>query len=425
MSIRRKILDNIYIRAFVFALILFFPTLSNLVQHAGSTTLILLALIGLTISLSQGKRPTLSSEEKWLIWAFAGYFAVSLLSFAVNALSGDLVHPQLKYIEKVLRMLFFIAVYLLLRHIRLPQWGLWYGVSVGAIIAGVYSLIDVGGFQLAHRVSGAYHPIAFGDLSLVMGFMSFAGFRYFRHQHPALVMIPITGLALGIVACFLSGTRGAWIAMPVLLVVVFWQLDGHLKLWLRGLIIGTVCLASLAAYVIPETGIANRINVVFEETAAYFQGDVKGGTGLRYEMWKAAWDIYREHPFLGIGPGGLKPAIQKMIAEGECDPIIAGYKRSHSSYFSAMAECGSLGLLALLAVFFVPLRIVMFAIKQGGAPKDIAYAALMLIIGYMHFALTETIFGRSVFASFYAVMLAVLLSLLAQYWASHNPTDFK
>ena len=401
-------------RLFVFALVLFFPTLSNLVEHAGSTTLILLALMGLPIMLFEKRRPALSREEKWLMWAFVGYFAVSVSSFVVNDLSGDLANPHLKYIEKVLRMLFFIPVYLLLRHIKLPQGVLWYGVTAGAIIAGVYALIDASGFQLVHRVSGAYHSIAFGNLSLVVSFMNFAGFGYFRERHPALVMIPITGLALGLIASFLSGTRGAWIAMPALLFVVFRQLDGYLKLWLRGLIVCLVCLVSFVAYATLETGMANRINVVFDETAAYFKGEVKGGSGLRYEMWMAACGIYREHPFLGTGPGGVNAAVQKMIAEEKLDPIIAGYKRSHSSYFSAMAECGSLGLVALLGIFFAPLRIVVSAIKERGSARDIAYAGLMLIVGYMHFGLTETIFGRSVFASFYAVMLAVVLSMVGE-----------
>jgi O-antigen ligase len=416
--ISREVINNKYVCIFILALVLFFPTLANLVEHAASSTGIVLALAGFPMILYREMRPTVSREEKWLMWAFAGYFAVAFLSFAVNALTGDLVDPHLKYIEKAMRILFFVPVYFLLRRIRLPQWILWYGVSIGAIVAGIYALIDAGafhGFQPGYRVSGGYHSIAFGDLSLVIGFMSFSGLGYFRERHAALVLIPITGLTLGMIACFLSGTRGAWIAMPTLLFVAFRQLDGYLKPWLRGLTVGIICLVCFAAYAIPETGIANRINAVFDETEAYFQGDIVGGAGERYEIWKAAWNIYREHPFLGVGPGGVKSEIQKMIAEGRVDPVIAGYKRSHSSYFSAMAECGLVGLVALLAVFVVPLRVAVSAIRQGGAGRDVAYAGLMLIAGFMHFGLTETILGRSVLASFYVVMLAVTLSMPAQY----------
>jgi len=406
-------MESFYIRVLIFALVLCFPVFSNLVEHAGSSILILLAVLGLPVCLSKGRRPDLTWQEKGLICSFVTYFVVYLISFIVNALIGDLEQLHTKHLEKEFFLLFFIPVYLLFKHIKLPLWVVWYGVLAGAAVAGIYSMVDSGWFKMGNRVRGAYNPILFGDLSLLMAFMNFQAFRFFRQKHAALVVLPLLGFILGTTASFLTGSRGAWVAIPVFLAILFFQLKRYFKPRVLGATIGVIFLASLVTYQIPGTGVADRIKETIEDFRAYSRGNVTwdGGVGNRLESWRAAWLIYKNHPFLGIGPGGYRYAIRDMISEGTLIHDREVYfSQPHNIYLSVMVDSGWVGLVALLSIFLLPLNIARSRIRKEEKNPEAAYSIFILVSGFMIFGLTETVFGRSVFVSFYLIMLAALLS---------------
>ena len=406
-------MESFYIRVLVFTLVLCFPVFSNLVEHAGSSILILLALLGLPVCLSKGRRPDLTWQEKGLISSFVSYFVVYLISFVVNTLIGDLEQLHTKHLEKEFFLLFFIPVYLLFKHIKLPLWVVWYGVLTGAAVVGIYAMVDSGWFNLGNRVRGAYNPILFGDLSLLMAFMNFQAFGFFRQKHAALVALPLLGFILGTTASFLTGSRGAWAAIPVFLTILLFQLKRHFKPQVLGATIGVIFLASLVVYQIPVTGVADRIEGAIEDFRTYSRGNVTwgGGVGNRLESWRAAWLIYRNHPFLGVGPGGYRYAIQNMISEGTLRHDREVYfNQPHNIYLSVMVDTGWVGLVVLLSIFLLPLNIARSRIRKEEKNPEVAYSIFILVSGFMIFGLTETVFGRSVFVSFYLIMLAALLS---------------
>ncbi len=406
-------MEGFHIRVLIFALVLCFPVLLNLVEHAGSSILILFAVLGIPLCLSKKRRPDLTWQEKALICSFVSYFVIYLISFIVNALNGNLEQLHTKYLEKEFFLVFFIPVYFLFKRIKLPQWVIWYGLSAGAIGAGIYSMIDSGWFELGYRVRGAYNPILFGDLSLLMAFLNFQSVYYVRQRHAVLLIIPALGFILGTTACFLTGSRGGWVAIPGFFVILLLQLKHYFKLWIIGAAIGGILLSSLAVYQIPGTGVATRIQGAVEDFNAFSHGNVTwgGGVGNRLESWRAAWLIFKNHPFLGIGPGGYGDAIRDMISKGTLRHDIEVYfNQPHDIYLSVMVDSGSVGLVALLSIFLLPLTIAGSWIRKGGENPEAAYAIFILVSGFMIFGLTETVFGRSVFVSFYLIILAALLS---------------
>ena len=133
--------------------------------------------------------------------------------------------------------------------------------------------------------------------------------------------------------------------------------------------------------------------------------------GNRLESWRAAWLIYRNHPFLGVGPGGYRYAIQDMISEGTLRHDREVYfNQPHNIYLSVMVDTGWVGLVVLLSIFLLPLNIARSRIRKEEKNSEAAYSIFILVSGFMIFGLTETVFGRSVFVSFYLIMLAALLS---------------
>src|SRR5690606_6415103 len=71
-------------------------------------------------------------------------------------------------------------------------------------------------------------------------------------------------------------------------------------------------------------------------------------TASRFEIWGGAMQMWAEHP-AGVGLNRFKQHIGRYV------PRYAGYD-AHSIYFLILAECGPLGLLALLYLMWRLLR---------------------------------------------------------------------
>ncbi|MFH2065069.1 MAG: O-antigen ligase family protein [Pseudomonadota bacterium] len=396
---------------FIAGIVLLFPALSNLFEHASTVLLALLTLSGLYFCFSREKRPSIFFHDKMVLWAFASYFLVYLFSFAVNGALGNLESLRVKYIGHEFRMLFFIPVFFLFRAIHLPVRVLWMSVVSGAILSGIHAIVFGVFLYPGERVFGSYHSIAFGHLSLTMACMSLASIHFFRQkQNPVWAVCPWIAFLLGMTASILSGTRGAWIAIPVLLLIAVIQYyrDLRLRTWL-GIAAG-IFLTAIILYKIPQTQISLRIQQTIQEIRDYDGSHSKAGSASeRLEGWKAAWNIFSENPFLGAGPGSFGPITHEMVDRGERSEIIKIYHQPHSAYLSVMSDCGIPGLISLFAIFLVPAYGIIRQTRAIPESRDAGFAGLYLIAAFMQFGLTETIFGQNIYVGFYVVMLAAVL----------------
>jgi O-antigen ligase len=398
-------------RIIIYILIFAFTGLSNLVPHTGSAVLVLLTLFGLPFCFSSKNRPEITREEKAVMWALTAFFGVYLLSFSINGLLGNLEDPRMKYLDHRVRLLSIIPILFLLKKIQIKEEILWYSVCSGALVTGIYAFISTLWLMPGERVSGSYHSIAFGDLAIVMAFMSLVSIDFFIRKHKTYVFIPLAAFLLGTVASLLSGSKGAWIALPAFALILFFFLGDRMKIWLRISLFLLGCILLFSTYHIPSTGVASRFQAMSKEWSDYKAG-IRGPSsiGERMEGWKAAWRIYKQHPLTGAGIGNFKPIVLRMIADGEISDIITKYSQPHNLYLYIMAECGIIGLIAVLGVFIVPLWVMVSYARKAHFRRDIAYGGIILIVGFIHFGLTESIFGRNINISFYVIILAVVLS---------------
>lgn len=407
-------IDSEPVRRCICAVMILFPALANINKGLGSTTLLLLGAAGIFGVVFSSARPRVTRMEKWLMVAFAGYFGSYLLSTAVNSFSGVLETIEGKHFEKEAYLLMFIPLLFLFRRLKLPCWTLWCGLCIGAAAAGLYALADSGWIEFSLRVRGAYNPIMFGCLSVAMAFMGLQGAPYFESQRRFLLILPLAGLLLGIVASVLAGSRGAWIAVPAFILISWVHLIRRIRL--RVLVVALVLfvIGVTTAYQIPETGVHYRIKMIKKDLVNFRLGDVtlKNSVGLRLASWQESWKMVKNDLLLGIGPGGYPQTIKRLNSQGRLPYDVEIYhSQPHSIYVAVLVDSGLIGLTFLLAVFFVPLWIFLMRLRRPGGDKAAAFAGLILTIGYIHFGLTETVFGRNLFVSFYVIMLAALLDL--------------
>jgi O-antigen ligase len=400
------------------------------VEHAGSTVMTTLVALGIFVWMNRRTAPAFDRREKIVLWSFAIYFLVCLCFYAGHSLakenfslSWELPHWELRH---ELRLLSIIPLFYLLHRTGLKRWVLWYGAAMGAILSAAYGLFDIyvlskglfhiQGLPEVPRASGAYHPIAFGDLSLALGFISLAGIRYFQEKHKLLIFIPVIALLSGMLACFLSGTRMAFIAIPFLTLIFFFQLGAFSRPWLyRSLMISVILVLSLTFYHLPKSPLEHRIKAGIADAKSFFEGKGGGRYAIHLGMWAEGWKVFADHPIFGAGSRGYKKIVREKAAAGIIPDEIAKLSTPHNMYLSNMAAYGISGLLILMGLFLAPLLILFPAVKKPWPGQDIAYSGFMLIVGFMLFGVTECIFLRNININFYIIMLAAILTLIKEF----------
>jgi O-antigen ligase len=111
------------------------------------------------------------------------------------------------------------------------------------------------------------------------------------------------------------------------------------------LIAGLVVVSFIGAIWMGGEPLVSRLESVPGEVSA--QTDSARSGILRKEIWRATWNLIKEHPVTGIGLGGYRVAISRFHdASGEMVP-----HEAHNDYLELLASGGIIGL--ALAAWFV------------------------------------------------------------------------
>lgn len=397
----------------VAAIILLFPATTLVLEGAASFLLLLLALLGIVFALRERGEP-LSRDEKLLVFSVAFFVGIAVLSY----LLGELNYLGFKKLGRYARFLLLIPIYLVVR--RMPHSGRywWTGLAIGGIAVGLFSLlllIDEGRWIEGNDLFNlTTEPLLFASLSLVVAFMSLGGVEYFRGRSAWLMLLPAAGFVLGCTATFLSGVRSSWVAVPGLALFLFWYFaTRRAPAWRWGVLGGLLAVAVLV-YLVPQTGVAERVHMLVEDVGRILAGEkVEGVIGYRVPMAKIAWHAFLQNPLFGAGVGGYAVYLREFVEAGLAPEQLLRFDHPHSEYLAVLAGRGLAGLLALLLVFGIPLRHFLWGIRHPD--RDIAalsYAGIALVVGFMQFALTEAIFDRTLPITFYVFCLAVIYGLV-------------
>ncbi len=394
-------------------IIVLLPVTILLISPVDSIGLVTLALGGLWIGWRYGREEPFEREEKLFFFALSLFF---LAAVAVTFLGG-INDDGIKKLNKFLHILLAIPAYLFLRHAGFSLAALWYGLSAGAVVAGLTALIEVWGQPPGHRASGITHPIIFGDLALAMGAMSLAGLGWFRTRGRWQTVLPILAATCGLLASLLSHARGSWVAIPFLMAIFVWFARAGIPARLRWGAALLLVVLLVAAFLLPATGVKNTLERTVNNISGYFHSDItdkvrETSVGSRFEMWLAAWQIFRDHPLTGVGWGHFQEEARKLVDAGIRNPSAADWGHPHNQFMAALANGGIVAFGALLLLFSIPAALFLKGVREKAPPdaQRVALAGLLLISAYVCFGFSEAILERNTPVSFFAFYLAVLFA---------------
>jgi len=257
------------------------------------------------------------------------------------------------------------------------------------------------------RVGVWNNPIHFASLTMLLGFMALVGIP----ENPSrLRLLYLGGPLLGMVAAFLSGSRGPTFALGLMGLVSF----PFLLLWAprdrRPL---AILAAGMIALVVALSALGrSRAASVVEAIASIWQNGLAGaGDVIRSAMYQSAQRAFEQSPVFGHGFGQIMSAAM-AVASPEQRELMAGYDTLHSDIANFAVLAGTIGLLAYAAFILAPLGLL-----RTSTPA-VRLGATILSSGYFALGLTNGMFGLLPQTVLYAMLLGCLCALAS---TRHNP----
>lgn len=361
---------------------------------AGYLLLALIATVWLTRHRTW-RGGDLAGNESLLLTAMGVFIAVWLIGCAVHGFDEE----SRRSATRVLRLLPAIPLFLLVRRTPALAPAFHYGLIGGALAACGYALWwvmtgQVGEFE--GRVEGPTNPIYFGGVVLIYALM-LVPLVADQDRRPAWRALVLVAIVAAFVANALSGSRGVWLAVPLLVGIYFFTLGRQQPpLWRFGT--PAVLLAlSVAVLTVPFLPLHERVSETWLELDQIGQGLISNGSvGLRWQFWQIAFSVIAEHPLFGAGPGAFHEAIEQAVAAGTADPALLEYDHPHNQYLSALCH---FGLPALAAFLFMIVAAVLVAADElrsaDRSTRFLAWALTTVVCAMALLAVTESIFERN------------------------------
>jgi len=332
----------------------------------------------------------------WAAWraepalaAVAAYVAAGLLAGALGDGPARSLGDSVKDAHRLVSLGLFVAVFALEPGAE-PWAALAAGCSLAAVVGvgqALRGLLAAGGLERAHAF---VHPVTFGEQ---MALAALGGLCLLSRERDggrargwALAATALVGAAL-----VLSQTRAALLAFGVGAAAAAW-LEPRARRWAAA----GVGLGALGA-IFGEWLRYGRAGFGAEVSAS----GAASAQGTRYVLWDAAWRMFRDHPWTGVGPGHYLTAFPRYFSgtlEGQSD-----WATAHNLYLHQLAERGVVGeavLLTLFAVFLVR------AWRAARGSRPAALWAAAAVPAFLVMNATETAWQNEQFATLFLLVWA-------------------
>jgi O-antigen ligase len=323
--------------------------------------------------------------------------------------------PTEKTLSKIgtsLHFILIIFVILALTQYKISKTIFWLSIVFGAILNFIVAFYQ--SKYLGIRSHGGINAILFGDISILLGFMSAISYTHFKKNKLGL-FIPLIGFICGIGASLLSQSRGGWIAIPVLILVVIFYLyyqkkiNKHQVIYIFIVSIVGIFLALYAGWDL----IGHRIELAIHQFDSYSlpgNTNIHTSVGARLEIWKGAILLISDYPVLGAGMGGWQDVFATQASEGRMLDT-SYYTNIHNQILQDGVDKGLIGILSYIAINVYLFYYFLSNITKKSHNHEMHLVGLLLVVGYFIFGLTNVVFTHGVFNTFFVAILALIFTL--------------
>lgn len=345
------------------------------------------------------RKDIILTRRDWLTFAvFSSYFIINLPNIIIDI-------GNFRYIEGPSKILFSFPLYLMFKRelpsLNVRPW-LEYGVIVGAI--GAFSIACYQFFFLAFpRVDGFLFSINFGYLACSLAALNLCLTPNSKHK-----VLLIIGFILASIATMLTLTRGAILALPILIMIFLFFNRASLNKKYLGISLLLAILTSTLTYQF-STALKSRVDFTITEANAIFSGNVKDApsAGGRLQFWYAAMQAAKESPLRGLTYPERMTLNQQLFEQGKVLHWVANLTRghAHSQYFEMLASNGLPAIAVIALLFLVPL-----VLLSRSHQHIFAVTGFVFVVGIALFGLTEVLLQANLISVYFGIFLAFFLA---------------
>lgn len=370
-----------------------------------SHALILLLLLSLVLWIKNWR------DQQWdkSVFLFAAVFSAStLLSHVLNGSS-------LSNLELYLLPLAFIPMVHAYRYARLDlfDWGVLILAAVAfCLLWNVYAgyVLDLDRTVLDYVV----RYIILYDMSAIalclMGVL-YAFEWQSRNGNSGWVYIVLTMSLSAVMVLVLHGSRGAWIAIPLVLLWTAWQYRHQGQRLV--LLTGVLSVLFLGWQLMnPQSVMMDRINSA-QQDVVIVQDEPASHTslGARLSMWKLAWSDFLQAPVFGAG---LDQTQETRVRAKEQGLLVAEHPHAHNTYLQTLSVHGLVGFAGLMFFFLYPLYLFYRHRNINRNTRFIFISGSAFVVYVMIGGLTDYYLGFASNVTFYCLITTMLLLQLSR-----------
>lgn len=216
---------------------------------------------------------------------------------------------------------------------------------LGTFVSGIDTVYDY-----LYHVESDYQRYAgarlnANDLGLMMALSMPVSYYLLIRSKGGVAWIYRLQLVLAGTTVLLTASRGATLASAVALAIVPLsqaRLTGRQRVAI--ILTGVLLIGSALAFV-PSTSwerLSTTPNALEHSTL----------TG-RTVIWKAGWEIFRQHPFIGIGSNAFRVVVSRVLEEPiRLDDPDSSAPPAHNTFLSVLVEQGVIGFAIFCALLF-------------------------------------------------------------------------
>lgn len=374
-----------------------------------NTILIFLFLISSFISIASGniflgilvlcffikaykKKANIDSECKKYFIAI-GLFTLTMLLSAL--FSGDIMYGLNRWADMwIWRFMPFVVVLFLLNN-YIDAEKVMLTAFAGITVTSVYAVYQ--GLAGMSRANGFYgHPMTLGGwlcIFLPLLLIEFFEKKLLKQYHW------LAGLAFCICSAGLvfNATRGAWLAVTIVCTVLLLYYMFKSK---RNLAVSIIFIALISTVLVNNPKFMHRLDTI--DDFDKYQSNTE-----RILMWQSAWNMFKDHPILGVGLGQYKENYQqKYISPEAKEPQLS---HAHNNFLQMLAENGIVGFVGFAIMFgYIVFKnlIDWFRTRNAYALMIVSATVCLLLQGF-----TEYNVGNSAVIKMYCLVLGICVLL--------------
>jgi probable O-glycosylation ligase (exosortase A-associated) len=336
----------------------------------------------------------------WVAWAGIGYF---------TATHPEMTGPKIwEYVK--LWLIFLLALNLChtkqqLRLMIIAWLGIFAIYPVRGILFNFASGIQIQGRYQWNFIFS--NPNDFATLTLPLMALSTATLQSAKEKW--VKYCALAGTILLPLCIVITESRGGILALATFGTLVLFQYRRRI-----GAVLMILMVIGLIAQLAPQS-VWNRVSglksVFNEETLD--EADPYGSAKQRYDIWRVARAIAKDHPVFGIGAGAYPEVHLEYALTGRYPGFVVQRRDPHSTYLHAAAENGLPGLGLFLGVIISTFVAGIHGIKRikKSDPKT-AQSIQTLLFGLIAF-LQASIFASMEFLPHVYIFIAIIITMVA------------